>query len=109
MPELPLDLHPDEFAAWRDAGREVTLVDCREPWEHALVSLPGALLIPLGTLADRADEVPRDKPVVVYCHHGVRSRHGAHLLRMRGVVEARSLAGGIDHWADAYDPALPRY
>lgn len=109
MPPETLDLSIPEFLALRSAGTSVALVDCREPWEWELVRLPGAALVPLGALAGRAAEVPRDRLVVVYCHHGIRSRRGAALLRAAGVEGARSLEGGIDLFSLAVDPSLPRY
>ena len=84
------------------------LLDVRGPDEWAIAKLPGALLIPLQELADRIDEVPEDRPVVVYCHLGIRSLSGAGLLVAAG-REACSLRGGIDAWAELIDPALPRY
>jgi rhodanese-related sulfurtransferase len=108
MPDAPLDLPLTTYAAWRGAGTPHALVDCREPWEWQLVHLEGALLAPLGELELHTDDLPRDRPVVVYCHHGVRSRHGALLLRAAG-FEAFSLAGGIDAVSRSLDPSLPRY
>jgi rhodanese-related sulfurtransferase len=105
----PLDLQPQDLRAAQGAGRPVVLVDCREPWEYELVHLAEAILIPLSELPARAGEVPRTGDVVVYCHHGVRSRHGAMILRQAGIENARSLAGGIDRWAMSVDPSLPRY
>jgi len=92
------------------ADGKAFLVDVREPWEHELVALPESLLIPLGELADRADEVrpPDGATVVAYCHHGVRSLSAVAILEARG-IPARSLAGGIDRYALAVDPRLPRY
>ncbi len=105
----PLDLPMSEFVSLRAGGSPHLLVDCREPWEYELVHLPEAQLIPLAELADFSGQLPRDRPVVVYCHHGVRSRNGALLLRARGVLAAQSLAGGIDRYSLAVDPSLPRY
>ena len=92
-----------------EAERPV-LVDVRGPDEHELVALPGSLLIPLPELAVRADELDAftGREVVVYCHHGIRSLTGAALLRARG-LDAVSLHGGIDLYACAVDPGLPRY
>ncbi len=104
----PLDLPMTEFLRWRDEGRSLSLVDCREPWEWELARLEGARLAPLGELDVHADDLPRDRPVVVYCHHGVRSRHGALLLREAG-LSAFSLAGGIDHYSRTVDETVPRY
>lgn len=86
------------------------LLDVRFEDEHAWVALPGSLLIPLPELEARAQELEplRGRPVVVYCHHGVRSLHGAALLRSLG-LEAVSLQGGIDLYARVVDPSLPRY
>lgn len=86
------------------------LLDVRGHDERAVAALPGALHIPLHELEERADELEdlRGRPVVVYCHRGVRSLSGAAILRDRG-FDARSLAGGIDLWAARIDPALPRY
>ncbi|MFP2931447.1 rhodanese-like domain-containing protein [Pyxidicoccus sp. 3LG] len=86
------------------------LLDVRFPDEHAWVALPGSVLIPLPELDERADELEalRGRPVVVYCHHGVRSLDGAAYLMSRG-LEAVSLRGGIDLYSRQVDPPLPRY
>jgi rhodanese-related sulfurtransferase len=98
------------LAARLDAGERFYLLDVRQPWEHQLAALPGSKLIPLNQLAARAGEVdaPAGCPVVVYCHHGVRSQAGADLLGRLG-LEALSLAGGIDAWSLEVDTNVPRY
>ncbi len=86
------------------------LLDVRFPDEHAWVALPDSLLIPLPELEERADELEalRGRPVVVYCHHGVRSLDGTAYLRANG-LDAVSLRGGIDLYSRTVDPSLPRY
>jgi len=102
-------IQPTDLKKLLDAGAPVLLVDVRQPEEHAYCALPGSVLIPLGELAARVGEVePGEATVVVYCHHGVRSLSGAALLRRAG-IEASSLAGGIDRWAQTVDPGVPRY
>ncbi len=93
------------------AGEPVYLLDVREPDEHAFCKLPGDVLIPLGELVGRVDEVapPAGVPVVVYCHHGVRSLRAVGFLRTQGFDTAMSLAGGIDAWSRLVDAAVPRY
>jgi adenylyltransferase/sulfurtransferase len=98
-----------DLAARLAAGAPTVLLDVREHWEHELCALPGSVLIPLGELAERIDEVPRDAPVVAYCHHGVRSRGAAALLQAAGVPDVVSLAGGIDAWSRNVDGGVPRY
>ena len=100
-----------ELAARLAAGALLTLVDVRTPAEHALVALPGSRLMPLHALdaaPDAAFEPLQGQEVVVYCHHGVRSLHGAAFLRARG-VDAVSLAGGIDAWSREIDASVLRY
>jgi len=84
------------------------LVDCRQPEEYALVHLPGALLLPLPDLAEHVPELDRSRPLLVYCHHGIRSINAAILLERAG-YEAMSVRGGIDAWSLRIDPDLPRY
>jgi rhodanese-related sulfurtransferase len=49
------------------------------------------------------------EPVLIYCHHGVRSLHAAEWLAGQGFSRVRSLAGGIDGWARVYEPGMRRY
>mgnify|MGYP000261097046 CR=1 FL=1 len=106
-----MQVTPSEIAARIQGGDAVFLLDVREPGEHDFVSLPGSLLIPLGELADRFEELsPRaDSEIVVYCHHGIRSARAVGFLRSVGFPKAINLAGGIDRWSLEVDPALPRY
>jgi rhodanese-related sulfurtransferase len=84
------------------------LLDVRNPDEFAFNQLPGATLVPLHELPGRVDEIPEDREIVVYCHHGIRSLSGAAILVAAG-RSAVSLRGGIDAWSQLIDPALPRY
>ena len=65
--------------------------------------------LPLHDLEKRFEELPRDKkPLIVYCHHGVRSLYATQFLKYHG-YDALSLAGGIDLWSLEIDPTVPRY
>ena len=86
----------------------VTLIDVRETWEAEIASLPGALLVPLGTLPDVIGSLDPAGRFVVYCHHGIRSLDALAQLRSAG-LDARHLEGGIDAWAKTVDPAMARY
>lgn len=100
---------PEQLAAELGRDDAPLLLDVREPWEAAVVTLPGAALIPLGDLRQRAAELDPSVPVVIYCHHGVRSARALELLEQAGFTRARHLTGGIAAWADKVDPSLPRY
>lgn len=90
-----------ELAARRAEG--APLIDVREPDEYAEARVPGAKLIPLGTVPDHVDEVPADQPVYVICKGGGRSRKAAELLRAQG-IDAVNVAGGTMAWIDAGQP-----
>ena len=108
---MPRQIHPAMLAKKLAAGEPVYLLDVREPWENAHCQLPNSVLIPLGELTGRVSEVdpPPGAPVVVYCHHGIRSLSGAAILEANGFPEAYSLAGGIEAWSTLIDPSVPRY
>ena len=113
-PERPMtdddaEMTVSELKASLAAGDDVWLLDVREPWEYSTVRLDGATLIPLGDLASRVHEVPRDADVVVYCHHGMRSARAVSTLRHGGWARVRNLSGGIDRWSVEADPRTPRY
>lgn len=79
------------------------LVDCRDPHEWAVDRIPGALLVPLGTLPDAIAGVAPDptRPVAIYCAGGVRSLVAARLLDAAGYRDVVSVAGGIAAWSAA--------
>jgi rhodanese-related sulfurtransferase len=87
------------------------LVDCREPDEHAICNINGSVLIPLSTFAANAEAALPDKgrPLIIYCHHGMRSQRATEFLRRKGYTESFSLVGGIHAWAEAVEPEMPRY
>ena len=105
------EISVEELAQELAAGQPVILLDVRQPAEHATAALPGSVLVPLNELARRAGEldVPAGASVVVYCHHGIRSRSAALLLERLGFHDVASLAGGIDAWSLRIDPRVPRY
>lgn len=100
----------EQVFARLQAGEEFTILDCREAFELRLASLQQPVLhVPLGMMEDHADELPKDTPVVVMCHHGVRSMHGAAILIQAGLTHVCSMSGGIDRWSIKVDPKVPRY
>jgi rhodanese-related sulfurtransferase len=103
-------IQPNDLKGMLDVGAPVGLLDVRQPEEHAYCHLPGSVLIPLGELMARVQEIePGESLVVVYCHHGVRSLSGAAILSQAGFPNVASLAGGIDRWSQVVDPGVPRY
>ena len=104
------DLTPTELQAALAGDPDIQLVDVREPWEVAIAAIPGAIVLPLGHLRELApDALDPDRPVVAYCHHGVRSASARRQLVDLGWDDAQHLAGGIDAWAREIDPDMARY
>lgn len=104
-------LGPAELRNWQaDVARaQPVLIDVREPWEFELCRIEGSVSIPLGQLAARLPEVPRDRPLVMVCHHGHRSWHAAAALRHAGFGQVHNLRGGVEEWAAEVEPAMNRY
>jgi glyoxylase-like metal-dependent hydrolase (beta-lactamase superfamily II)/rhodanese-related sulfurtransferase len=88
-----------EFTGMRAAEPDrVAVLDVRERGEHEAASIPGSTWIPLGELARRADELDRDKLLVVHCKGGFRSSVACSLLRRAGFRDIANLTGGFDAW-----------
>jgi len=105
----PDDLTPSDLAAWLAEPRPPLLLDVREDWEWRLVHLDGAVHVPLGSLPGRVNELPRDRPIAVYCHHGQRSRRALDFLRQTGFERVSHLVGGVEAWAREQAPGMTRY
>ena len=74
---------------------DVVLIDVRTPMEFATGALSGAINIPLDSIRGRLDEIPRDKPIVLYCGVGLRGYLASNILRNNGFDNVRNLVGGI--------------
>jgi len=85
------------------------LIDVREAHELEIARIDSALHIPLRELPQKTDTLPRDCPLLLFCHHGGRSRRATEYLRHLGFENATNVAGGIDAWAQQIDPSLARY
>lgn len=91
-----------------EGERSFVLLDVRESHETEICQLTGSVLIPLGQLANRMDEVPRATPVIAYCKKGIRGEKAVRLLNEAGFT-ATNLEGGIIAWAEQIDPEMARY
>ena len=92
-----------------DAREPLELIDVREAFEYEIARIDGAKLIPLGEIADRMNELQRERPIVIHCHSGRRSAEAVRLLQQRGFANVYNLEGGIDAWSDQIDPSVPKY
>lgn len=104
--DLPLEISV-QAAAQRQP--DALLLDVREPCELDICKIAGAHHIPLGNLGMQWQALPKDQPIIVLCHHGMRSLHATQFLREKGLEQTQSMAGGIDAWSLEIDPSVPRY
>lgn len=103
-PNAEVALSPERIAELIDAGAD--LIDVRRPYEYEGGHLAGARNIEMNDLAASAEELPRDRPVILYCRGGNRSAMAAEAFRQAG-YDAHSLAGGIEAWAGEDRPLEP--
>jgi rhodanese-related sulfurtransferase len=94
----------EEAVAKRDAG--AFILDVRQPEEWNEFHVPDSTLIPLGELAARADELPKDQEIVIVCRSGNRSAQGRDILLEAGFTEVTSMAGGLTEWRAAGYPTI---
>jgi rhodanese-related sulfurtransferase len=102
---------PPEEAERLVAEGRVLVVDVRTPEEYeGLGHIPGAILLPVDLIAAGPATLPLDgKEVLVYCEHGVRSAHAAHLLARAGIPGVLNMTGGMSRWSGprAHEPGNP--
>jgi len=103
------EISATEAANLRKNETEVTFLDVREDQEVAICRIDGALHIPMGQVPDRADSLPKDGKLVIYCHHGMRSMNVCQYLEARGFTNTINMAGGIHAWSLDVDDEVPRY
>ena len=103
------EITPKELKEKLDQGDDFTLIDVREPFEYAIARIPGSVLVPLATVAERARELDPNAEYVLQCKGGVRSAQALQTLREQGFKNLLNLKGGILAWSDEVDPTVPKY
>ena len=108
--EVP-EITPTELNERLENGDAPLLVDVREAFERRIADLPdaGQLRIPTGEFMQRADEIDREREVVVYCRSGSRSEWAARVLFSKGFQNVLNLKGGVLGWREEVDPTLQAY
>ncbi|KAA5545217.1 rhodanese [Roseiconus nitratireducens] len=108
---FPIEIDVQTVKSLQDSGERFLLLDVRQPDEYATARIDGSVLIPMGELRDRIDELQsyRDDRIVVHCHHGGRSLQVTQALRAHGFEKTQNMDGGIDVWSQEIDPTVPRY
>ena len=86
------------------SSRPPLVVDVRSPLEREQKYIAGSLSVPLNHLSEKADTLPKDRPLLMYCAGGYRSSIASSLLQSRGFVQVAEIAGGIAAWQSASLP-----
>ncbi|CAM3494348.1 adenylyltransferase/sulfurtransferase MoeZ [Stackebrandtia soli] len=100
-----------ELKEWIDAGKDIDIIDVREPAEWEIVRIPGARLLPKGDIVSGAalSELPTERQAVFYCKAGVRSAEALAAAKAAGLSNAVHVQGGVLAWIKQVDPSLPSY
>ena len=85
------------------------ILDVREETELSICRIEGALHIPSAEIPYRYEELPKDNPLIIYCHHGMRSLKVVQYLEGKGFDNAINLTGGIHAWANSVDTKMTCY
>ena len=102
-------LETDVATAAQQLRAGALLLDVREPFEVAICTVAGSRHIPMRQIPESLSDLPRDQPILVLCHAGMRSLGVTQFLRANGFDKVTNVAGGIDAWAERIDPSLARY
>lgn len=93
-----------------ESGKDIQLIDVRQPDEYAFARIEGSKLIPLGDILNRMNEIDENRDTVVHCKMGRRSASAIEALRRAGYKgQLRNLRGGITAWSNEVDPKIPKY
>ncbi len=109
-PDHPIEISVIEAKRLLAAAPDHTrLIDVREPWETEICRVSGSECIPMRQIPAHLATLPRDRHLLIMCHHGGRSRNVADFLRSRGFTAVSNVTGGIAAWANEIEPTLRRY
>ncbi len=103
------EISAQELKTMIDHHDKFVLVDVREPHEYQIARIPGSKLIPLGDVAQRANELDTADDIVVHCRSGARSAKAIQTLQKMGFKRLRNLKGGVLAWSHDVDPTVPQY
>ncbi len=103
-------MSPAEIQLKLENKEDILLLDIREPDEIAICQIENSMHIPMMQILNRLDDLPKDKPIVLYCHLGVRSTSVInYLMSNNNYTNLINLDGGIENWAVSLDSSMQRY
>lgn len=82
----------------KDEWKKMFVIDARDPGQYAKGHIPGAVNIEWRQVLAKRNEIPKDKPVLIYCNQGTLSAQAGFALRLAGYENVRILQGGMSEW-----------
>lgn len=107
--QTDMEITAQELKRILDSKKKVVIVDVREPHEYDICHMEQSILIPLGELPNRLNELDTADEIVTHCHHGMRSLNAANFLKQMGFKKVKSLKGGIHSWSMEIEPNIATY
>ena len=93
----------------REKNPSIQFLDVREPEEVEIGNISKTLHIPLNLIPYKLADIPKEEPLIVYCHHGMRSLKAVEYLKAKGFNNVINLKGGIHEWSTKIDSSIPTY
>ena len=107
--ESNIEMQPQVLSNLIRQNHDLFLLDVREPYEYEICSIKGAVLLPVSQVANNLEVLPKEKKIIVMCHHGSRSKAVVNYLFEQGFQSVYNLEGGVDRFALQIDSSLERY
>ena len=102
-------MSPEELKSRIDKKEEFILLDIREHDEVAICQIANSIHIPMMEIPNYLNQLPHDKPIVLYCHLGIRSASTIRYMMDKNFDNLINLDGGIENWAITVDSEMARY
>lgn len=106
---LPMEIDVEHAAELLESDTPPELLDVREDHERRICRINEGLHIPTGDIQFQWKALPRNRHILIYCHHGMRSLFVARFLQEKGFTKVQSIHGGIEAWSQKIDSTIPRY
>lgn len=106
---LPKSITANQLAEILQSDTKINILDVREYFEWDICHIEGATNIPMNLIDECVDEISKEIPTVIVCHHGVRSMNVIHYLEVKGYTKLINLEGGIHAWATLVDTKMNTY
>jgi|TARA_Y100000815_G_scaffold261525_1_gene273975 thiosulfate sulfurtransferase len=93
------ELDPHKAQEMVEEG-SVNVIDIRDPGSYSAGHIPSAVSLNDTNVKEYIESADKEKPLIVYCYHGISSRGAAEYLSQNGFKEVYSMTGGFEAWPD---------